>query len=78
MYLSWLGKAKPGGFFFSDLWYEFFIGSCRSNHSHRRRWADSGRLGNYRPKRCLRCAFGAILLSMRVSQVHHHPGSMRR
>ncbi len=22
----WLGTAKPGGFYFSDLWYEFFMG----------------------------------------------------
>lgn len=28
MYLAfnWFRKAKPGGFYFSDLWYEFFMG----------------------------------------------------
>ncbi len=23
---KWVGKVKPAGFFFSDLWYEFFVG----------------------------------------------------
>ncbi|MEM9098513.1 MAG: TRAP transporter large permease subunit [Pseudomonadota bacterium] len=23
---TWLSKAKPGGFYFSELWYEFFMG----------------------------------------------------
>lgn len=23
---KWLGKTRPGGFYFSDLWYEFFMG----------------------------------------------------
>jgi len=60
----WMGKAKPGGFYFSDLWYEFFMGLVPPTvliafalGSILAGWAT--------PAEASACgAFGAVLLSM--------------
>lgn len=60
----WLAKARPGGFYFSDLWYEFFMGLVPPTvliafalGSILAGWAT--------PAEASACgAFGAVLLSM--------------
>lgn len=60
----WLGKTRPGGFYFSDLWYEFFMGLVPPTvliafalGSILAGWAT--------PAEASACgAFGAVLLSM--------------
>ncbi len=61
---KWLGKTRPGGFYFSDLWYEFFMGLVPPTvliafalGSILAGWAT--------PAEASACgAFGAVLLSM--------------
>ncbi|AKO96003.1 TRAP-type mannitol/chloroaromatic compound transport system, large permease component [Marinovum algicola DG 898] len=61
---AWLHNAKPGGFYFSDLWYEFFMGLVPPTvliafalGSILAGWAT--------PAEASACgAFGAVLLSM--------------
>ncbi len=61
---KWLGKTRPGGFYFSDLWYEFFMGLVPPTvliafalGSILAGWAT--------PVEASACgAFGAVLLSM--------------
>ena len=61
---NWMRKARPGGFYFSDLWYEFFMGLVPPTvliafalGSILAGWAT--------PAEASACgAFGAVLLSM--------------
>ena len=61
---SWLSRTRPGGFYFSDLWYEFFMGLVPPTvliafalGSILAGWAT--------PAEASACgAFGAVLLSM--------------